>query len=76
MAHKAGEHAAVPGKIPLGEGEKRALVDLYTMALFWEVNEFSSAAGTELIYFKHDRERWKTEPFVQSKRRAFPQYQI
>lgn len=46
VAHKAGEHAAVPGKIPLGEGEKRALVDPCTMALFWEVNEFSSAAGT------------------------------
>lgn len=46
MAQKAGEHAVVPGKIPLREGEKRALVDPYTMALFWEVNEFSSAAGT------------------------------
>lgn len=41
-----GQHTAVPGKIPFREGEKRAVVDLYTMALFWEVNEFSSAGGT------------------------------
>lgn len=46
MAHKAGEHTAVPGKILLREGEKRAVVDLYTMALFWGVNKFSSAGGT------------------------------
>lgn len=28
--------------------------------------------GPELIYFKHSRERQKTELFVQSKPRAFP----
>lgn len=28
--------------------------------------------GRELIYFKHDSEQWKTELFVRSKGRAFP----
>lgn len=46
MAHKAGERAAVAGKILLREGEKRAVVDLYTMALFWQLNEFSGAGWT------------------------------
>jgi len=43
IAYRAREQGAVAGKILPGEGEKRAVVDLHTMALFWQLKGFSGA---------------------------------